>query len=352
MLKNLLLIAVLILTSVFALAACGDDDESGNTSHVHTFYEWETTKKATCTAKGEKVRYCSCGKKQTADIPPTSHTYGEWKTVKEASCTENGKQERTCICGDKQSSTVPMIPHGYSAWIIVEEATLYEAGLKSRSCFGCGNSEEEVIDCLEAVYVDKDEFLSTIYAAKDKITSLRGFSVEYHKGINISTGKPRIYLSESFYQKENTIIYNKHSVNPLSDEWYVKQNGEYLYILDKRSDSSPDADHYYKSITEAAFSSAASRGALIEKLFENMTYIAEADDVSILASLADGSIIYEISTTVNKPLRNEEKKFRIGLKDGIVTLLGTYDGDEYNSVYAIKVIDELKIPDIGDYEEQ
>ncbi len=54
--KKLISLISLATMLVCVLVSCG---------HVHYFDEWETIKEPTCTENGEKVRYCSCGEKQS-----------------------------------------------------------------------------------------------------------------------------------------------------------------------------------------------------------------------------------------------------------------------------------------------
>ncbi len=69
--------------------------------HAHSFSSWQTTKVATCTESGTKIRICSCGEKETKTIPATGHTFGE--IYYEAThphyyahkCTTCGYSERT-----------------------------------------------------------------------------------------------------------------------------------------------------------------------------------------------------------------------------------------------------------------
>lgn len=112
MAKKFLSLIMLMLTLVLAMASCGggDSDEggepSGNPQHTHAFEEWETVKDATCIAKGSKERYCSCGEKQTAEIPTKAHSFGEWQQVKAPTKTEKGSKERTCACGEKETEEI------------------------------------------------------------------------------------------------------------------------------------------------------------------------------------------------------------------------------------------------------
>ena len=59
---------------LICLAACNLINPSDpKIEHNHEFGEWETTKNATCSNDGLKVRYCACGEKQSEAIPSLSH---------------------------------------------------------------------------------------------------------------------------------------------------------------------------------------------------------------------------------------------------------------------------------------
>ena len=54
------------------------------------------------------------------------HSYGEWQTVEEASCTKVGLKERSCKCGDKKSEEIPLAAHSYTS--VVTEPTCTDEG--------------------------------------------------------------------------------------------------------------------------------------------------------------------------------------------------------------------------------
>ena len=70
--------------------------------HVHSFGStWESN-------DSSHWHVCDCGEKSGL----SDHTYGEWKTVKKATCTEEGTKERTCsVCKYNQSSKIDKTEH-------------------------------------------------------------------------------------------------------------------------------------------------------------------------------------------------------------------------------------------------
>ena len=81
-------------------------------------------KEASCEEDGHnEYYYCAgCGKyfkdaegkvettKEAEVIKATGHTYGEWVVVKEATEDEPGLEERTCSCGEKETREIPQLP--------------------------------------------------------------------------------------------------------------------------------------------------------------------------------------------------------------------------------------------------
>lgn len=91
--KKLTLIFTISILSLFMLfTSCGNaDNQDGNNennssettlegdvttdTHVHKYGEWVTVSEPTCKESGTKERTCSCGSKETEDIPTVAHKY-------------------------------------------------------------------------------------------------------------------------------------------------------------------------------------------------------------------------------------------------------------------------------------
>ena len=153
----------------------------------HQWSEWEVTKEATCTEKGEESRTCSvCGETETREVdahghkttdnvvaptctadgytehvcdvcgeswrdtivPATGHKT-ELRNVKEATCTEPGYtgDEVCTVCGEivKKGEEIPAAGHTWGEWKVTKEATCFADGEKVRTCTVCGETETEVI---------------------------------------------------------------------------------------------------------------------------------------------------------------------------------------------------------------
>ena len=178
---------LLILVIVMCLFACifiACDTQGSNSDHVCEFGEWTVTKRPTCTAVGERERYCSCGEKQTSSLAATGHSYAH--VVTDPTCTEQGFTTHTCAgCGDSYVDTyvdalghdeiehVAQAPtcaevgwdayitcsrcnystyneisttgHSYGDWTEIKPATCTEKGLELKSCI-CGATVTKVIE--------------------------------------------------------------------------------------------------------------------------------------------------------------------------------------------------------------
>ena len=177
MAKKCLSIFLLLLALVCVFASCDSEETPStpeNPTHTHAYGEWETTKKATCTAEGSKERYCTCGEKQTASISATEHSFGGWTTVKEANTTETGLKERTCSCGEKESQVIEKIT--------VLKTVSSNEWKSAFNNFGRGDFSEIVIDIDERVTEVLDD---EVYGCDMTVTA------------DFQTGK--IYMSGIFF---------------------------------------------------------------------------------------------------------------------------------------------------------
>lgn len=76
---------------------------------THGQTSWKETRKATCTATGQKIQTCpDCGAiLKTETIPALGHSWSGWTVIEKASVHSPEKQERTCSrCSAKEHRTV------------------------------------------------------------------------------------------------------------------------------------------------------------------------------------------------------------------------------------------------------
>ncbi len=194
LIPHFFLICFLIATLCLSLSAC---------SHEHNYGEWEIIRDSTCTVKGEQVRFCPCGEKETESIDATGHIEIIDDAIT-ATCTESGRSEgKHCsICKETlQLATVfQPLQHAFNDVKIINEATCLNKGTKRFTC-----TRE---NC--CVYYDEDfslkEYSSTeIYNQALKYT---GEILTYDKnGDALAQGTGFIYSSDG------KIITNYHVID-------------------------------------------------------------------------------------------------------------------------------------------
>lgn len=119
-----LLSGILCATGLFACVDMGVGQEksestssSAPTEHTHSFGDWETVRKATCTAEGEKLRECSCGETQTDSIEKTAHIYNLAHV-----CIDCGVLDQGFIA----PTTTYLVKEGVTDYIIVYQPKDYQ----------------------------------------------------------------------------------------------------------------------------------------------------------------------------------------------------------------------------------
>ena len=167
--KKTLALATLTLAVICLLASCG--------GHTHTFGEWETTKKPTCTTAGEQTRFCDCGETQTKNVPATEHTIVIDNAV-EATCTETGLTEgKHCSsCNEVilAQSERPKLEHTYSGdfdatceicgftrKVDCNHSTMTVLPAKAATCTETGLTEGKLCSYCHTVFV-KQEVIPTL----------------------------------------------------------------------------------------------------------------------------------------------------------------------------------------------
>ncbi len=122
-------------------AHCGGRDEAH--AAEHTFGEWVTTRKPTCSESGEQTRACACGYKEVSEIAPTNeHKY----SAKRWTYDERGHWNTCSICGEMVNAA----EHAFGEGVIVTQATCNEAGELRYSCPVCRYAYTEVIPATNA----------------------------------------------------------------------------------------------------------------------------------------------------------------------------------------------------------
>lgn len=134
--KKSILVTILSILALLSLTGCNLDILGG---HKHTL-EHTAEKNSTCALQGNgEYWHCTDCKKYFADenakieisfastkkslIP---HSYGAWTTTKDATETEEGLKVRTCsVCNDEDEQTISKLPHSHkyaSVWTYDSQA--------------------------------------------------------------------------------------------------------------------------------------------------------------------------------------------------------------------------------------
>ena len=95
-----ILLATIMLASIFALTSCDTIFESlfgSNGTHEHEWSEWETIKSADCKNSGTAERFCDCGETQTKSLPVSEHNSSGWIVDNEATCQVEGSNFLTSL---------------------------------------------------------------------------------------------------------------------------------------------------------------------------------------------------------------------------------------------------------------
>ena len=164
--KKILLICMLLFAIVLSFAACGENDNppsNNETPHTHSFGEWEVTVKPTCTKDGTKVRYCSCGEKQTEVVVSLGHSPAEAVIEDKVDATyeADGSYKEVVRCStckeklSETSHTIPMLKHTPAEAVTenVIDATCYSEGSYDTVvyCSDCGAELERTAHTVEKV---------------------------------------------------------------------------------------------------------------------------------------------------------------------------------------------------------
>ncbi|MBQ4562265.1 MAG: phosphodiester glycosidase family protein [Clostridia bacterium] len=140
---------------------CGTSETRELSVHTHSWSAWTVTVPATEDTVGTETRSCSCGEKETREIPklPHTHIWGEWVVTTPASYTSEGVETRTCPkCGASETRNIPMLicTHSWGEWVVSTPATETSTGVQARECTLCGEKETAEIPLLEHTHVWSD----------------------------------------------------------------------------------------------------------------------------------------------------------------------------------------------------
>ena len=152
--------------------------------------EWTVDRPADCKNAGETSRHCTRCDARTdiMSIPTTgNHTFGEWETVKKPTCTVPGERIRYCLggCGTSEKEEIDALGHDYESTVI---APTYESkGYTHHECSRCGDSYNDTYTEMLTLEAVKNFRVSTksnnkLELAWDINSSAQGYIIEYYDG--------------------------------------------------------------------------------------------------------------------------------------------------------------------------
>ena len=123
-----------------AFAAC--DNGNSPAAHTHEWSDWETTKAATCTEKGEETRTCALDathkETQETGIDPAVHKWEPAPTATAPTCTEEGNGDQICAYNPDHTTNgkIPIDPnaHDYVWGDILTAPTCTTEGTEQGIC--------------------------------------------------------------------------------------------------------------------------------------------------------------------------------------------------------------------------
>lgn len=156
-----ILLATIMLASIFALTSCDTIFESlfgSNGTHEHEWSEWETIKSADCKNSGTAERFCDCGETQTKSLPVSEHNSSGWIVDNEATCQVEGSKHKECtVCHTVLANEkIGKTEHNYGEWIDEIHATTESEGtLGHYHCSACDKNFDADKKELNSIVIPK-----------------------------------------------------------------------------------------------------------------------------------------------------------------------------------------------------
>lgn len=167
--KKLVGLVTLLFAAGSIMAACGGNNEGGDTSgntpasssvHKHKYVEdKDASVAATCTSEGKKVTKCECGDVKETKVSKAAHT---WTDVAEgstaATCDTAGTQAQECsVCHEKQTVEIEALGHDFGETVWDKEATCTSAGEGHQECSRCDATNTVTSEALGHNVVCEDD---------------------------------------------------------------------------------------------------------------------------------------------------------------------------------------------------
>ena len=118
-------------------------EPSCETTGIHFYGDWKTTKASTCCAEGTAKRTCTkCGASETKSLPRdyNNHVWNSGEITVEPTCTGTGMKKLTCtLCGQAKYVDAAPTGHFYSVKEFVVPPVEHNHGTANFICTKCGN---------------------------------------------------------------------------------------------------------------------------------------------------------------------------------------------------------------------
>ncbi len=157
-----------------------------------------------------------------------SHSFSEWQTVSKPTCTEAGFQKRVCECGEEERGEIPATGHRYDGW------TASETEHKKLCVNGCGTESEK----------GRHSY------GTDNVCTVCGYALQYTENLTyaeLKDGETVIAYAVTGREGEETEVvvpayYNGLPVTEIADYAFAadEEDGGSLVNLNLKSVSLPD----------------------------------------------------------------------------------------------------------------
>ena len=160
--KKILMACALLLIVMMSITSCRNKDQTPDISpeHTHSFEEWEVIKKPTCFDEGFKVRYCSCGERQTEIVVASDHLDDIIINAVQPTCTESGltmgKKCSACKTVTVEQEIIPATGHTEVTLQAVAPTCTSTGLTEGKKCSVCDTVTKEQTTVAKLVHTEVD----------------------------------------------------------------------------------------------------------------------------------------------------------------------------------------------------
>ena len=146
--------------TTYTCVVCKDSYVSDQVDALgHDYGEWEEETEATCTERGEELRFCAaCDAYESRQIEATCHSFTEYISDDNATCTEDGTMTAVCDNCDVKDTVIEAgtaTGHDWDDGEITKAPAVGVEGERTYTCGNCGETRTESIPALPDEPVDE-----------------------------------------------------------------------------------------------------------------------------------------------------------------------------------------------------